>query len=176
MTQSWNPFETDHVITRGRKNLDGEDVGKREMKKMFCHKATVCFKDCGLHNQIIDLIILFARLAGWLHSSPVEIWKKKIKERSLKKMFGLMLGLVWMLACTCTRIVAPLSAHTIPRAIAHASAFTRATILGTLCKCFFSPHSSTCFRLWWDLELPKQQTIFSAIWKLRFLKRQRRRG
>jgi len=36
----------------------------------------------------IDVIILFACLVGWLDSSPVEI-KKKIKARTLKKLFGL---------------------------------------------------------------------------------------
>jgi len=33
-------------------------------------------KDCGLHNQNIDMIILFACLVGWLNSSAVEIQKQ----------------------------------------------------------------------------------------------------
>ncbi len=43
-------------------------------------------KDCGLHNQKMDVIIIFACLVGWLDSSPVEI-----KKLSLKKLLGLML-------------------------------------------------------------------------------------
>jgi len=39
---------------------------------------TVCVKDCGLHYQNIDMIILFSCLVGWFNSSPEEI--KKIKE------------------------------------------------------------------------------------------------
>jgi hypothetical protein len=34
--------------------------------------STVCVEDCGLHNQNIDMIILFACLVDWLDSSPVE--------------------------------------------------------------------------------------------------------
>ncbi len=39
--------------------------------------------DFGLHNQNIDMIILFACLVGWLDSSLVEI-EKRIKAQSLK--------------------------------------------------------------------------------------------
>ncbi len=36
----------------------------------------MCVKDCGLKNQSIDMIILFACLNGWLDSSSaVEIQK-----------------------------------------------------------------------------------------------------
>jgi len=48
----------------------------------------VCAKDCGLHNQNIDFIILFACLVGWLDSSPVELGHDQFK-----KLLGLMLGL-----------------------------------------------------------------------------------
>ncbi len=36
---------------------------------------TMCVKDCGFHNQNIDVIILYACLVGWLKYSPVEIQK-----------------------------------------------------------------------------------------------------
>jgi hypothetical protein len=49
---------------------------------------TVCVKDCGLHNQNINMIILFACLVGWLDTSPV-----KKNGTIFKKLLGLMLGL-----------------------------------------------------------------------------------
>jgi len=54
-------------------------------------QCTVCAKDYGLHDQNIDMIILFACLVGWLESSLVEI-KNKNKEQSLRKLLGLMLS------------------------------------------------------------------------------------
>ncbi len=36
----------------------------------------MCVKDCGLYNENIDMIILFACLVAWLDSSSVEILKK----------------------------------------------------------------------------------------------------
>jgi len=48
------------------------------------NKYTLCVKDCGLHNQSIYMIILFACLFGWLDSSRGEI--SKIKAQSLKKL------------------------------------------------------------------------------------------
>jgi len=47
----------------------------------------MCVKDCGLHNQNIDNIIMFACYVGWLDSSLVEL--KKIKAQSLKTCLGL---------------------------------------------------------------------------------------
>jgi len=47
----------------------------------------MCVKDCGLHNQNIDVIILFARLVDWLNSLPVYI-QKKIKAQMLKYSFS----------------------------------------------------------------------------------------
>jgi len=44
-------------------------AGKRCSKK---YNATTCVKDCGLHNENIDMIILFACLVGWHDSLPVE--------------------------------------------------------------------------------------------------------
>jgi len=43
---------------------------------LTCPNNTVCVKDCGFHNQNIDMIILFACFVGWHNSSPVEIEKK----------------------------------------------------------------------------------------------------
>jgi len=55
--------------------------------QIFLRQTTVCFKDCGLYIKNIDMMILFACLVGWLHSSPVEI-KKKIKAQSLKSAWA----------------------------------------------------------------------------------------
>jgi len=46
-------------------------VGLNGNKKEANFFPTVYIKDCGLHNQNFDLIILFACLFGWLNSSPV---------------------------------------------------------------------------------------------------------
>jgi len=43
----------------------------------------MCVKDCGLHNQNLNMIILLACLVGWLDSSPVEIQKKISVAQSL---------------------------------------------------------------------------------------------
>ncbi len=39
----------------------------------FDLEITLCVKDCGLHNQNIDMIILFECLVGRLVGRPVEI-------------------------------------------------------------------------------------------------------
>jgi len=54
-------------------------------------RHTVCVKDYGLHNQNINVIILFLYLVGWLNFSTVGI-NKKIKAGSLKNCLSLCLG------------------------------------------------------------------------------------
>jgi len=44
-------------------------------------EVTMCVKDCGLHNQNINMVIIIAFLVGWLNSIRVEIQKKN-KARS----------------------------------------------------------------------------------------------
>jgi len=58
----------------------------RETKEREKSKHTLCVKDCGLHNQNINVIILFACLVGWLESSPIE----KNQDTVFKKLLGLM--------------------------------------------------------------------------------------
>ena len=52
---------------------DVEDAWKALFRFLF---YAMCFMDCGLHNQNIDVIILFACLVGWPNSSPVKIKKR----------------------------------------------------------------------------------------------------
>jgi len=52
----------------------------------------VCVKDCGLHKQNIDVVIVFVCLVGWLDSSPKEILK--ILSMIFKKLLGLILAAV----------------------------------------------------------------------------------
>jgi len=49
-------------------------VSKKESVKTFT--TAMCAKDCGINNQNIDILILFACLVAWLDSSPAEIKKK----------------------------------------------------------------------------------------------------
>jgi hypothetical protein len=69
----------------------------------------VCVKDCGLHNQNIDMIILFACLVARLNSSPVEI--KKNEGKIFKNLLGLARGVNTVMA-PCIALV---STHPIAR-------------------------------------------------------------
>jgi len=80
----------------------------------------MCANDCGLHNQNIDKIILFAYLFGWLYYSSVEI-----KQNKAQTWAGVNTGMAFI------------STRTITHAIAHASVLTRATTFGTLCTIKF---------------------------------------
>jgi len=66
--------------------------------------ATMCVKDCSLHNQKIDMIILIACLVGWLNSSPIEILK--LKARSLKTTWAAWAGIHMQL---CVHLQGPQS-------------------------------------------------------------------
>ncbi len=79
-------------------------------------------KECGLHNQNIDMIILFACFVGWFDSSFLEIWIW-IKAQSL--ILGLCLGWREYL-------------HGPHNLITWACTLMRVTILGTLCRRLYS--------------------------------------
>ncbi len=54
---------------------------------IFGSTPTVCVKYCGLHNQNINMIALFACLVGWLNYLLVEFFLNKAQ--SLKTCLGM---------------------------------------------------------------------------------------